>query len=307
MLKTKDFKRQAKEALSGKWLEAAAVGLVAGILGASLQNSSSFVSSISGSGESLAELFTGTLGTTSGTFAILMAVILVIVLVMVLWGLAVWIIGGATTLGYAKYNLNLVDGKKAKFKDIFSQYNRLGTGFLMRLLISLFVMLWTLLLIIPGIIASYSYQMTPFILCENPDMKARDAIRESKQMMKGNKWRLFCLYFSFLGWYLIPLIVVLIAMATIAFMIFFVEVPLTTIALGISLIGLYSLLILYLLAASFVLNPYIAASVAAFYREISKKDEVPVQEEVNVEQVVYAIPEESPTEELKEEPEIVEE
>lgn len=60
--------------------------------------------------------------------------------------------------------------------------------------------LWTLLLIIPGIMASYSYAMTGYILAEHPELTASEAIAQSKDMMAGNRWRLFCLQFSFIGW-----------------------------------------------------------------------------------------------------------
>lgn len=57
-----------------------------------------------------------------------------------------------------------------------------------------------LLLIIPGIMASYSYAMTGYILAEHPELTASEAIAQSKDMMAGNRWRLFCLQFSFIGW-----------------------------------------------------------------------------------------------------------
>ncbi|HHV09035.1 MAG TPA: DUF975 family protein [Clostridiales bacterium] len=75
-----------------------------------------------------------------------------------------------------------------------------GRAFLLRLLMTIFTFLWTLLLIIPGIIAVYSYAMAPYILEENPGMTATEAITCSKEMMRGNKWRLFCLQISFIGW-----------------------------------------------------------------------------------------------------------
>ncbi|MDA3931506.1 MAG: DUF975 family protein, partial [Tenericutes bacterium] len=68
---------------------------------------------------------------------------------------------------------------------------------------SIFVFLWTLLLIIPGIIKSFSYAMTFYILADNPDLEPTEAIRQSQEMMSGNKWRLFKLYFSFIGWYIL--------------------------------------------------------------------------------------------------------
>lgn len=64
----------------------------------------------------------------------------------------------------------------------------------------LFQWLWTLLLIIPGIIKSYEYRMIPYILSENPGISRKRAFEISKQMMKGNKWKTFVLDLSFIGW-----------------------------------------------------------------------------------------------------------
>lgn len=68
------------------------------------------------------------------------------------------------------------------------------------ILMVIFVMLWTLLFIIPGIVKSFSYAMTPFILVEHPEMSANQAIDESRRIMKGHKFDLFYLYLSFIGW-----------------------------------------------------------------------------------------------------------
>lgn len=67
-------------------------------------------------------------------------------------------------------------------------------------LLVLFVELWSLLLVIPGIIKAYAYAMTPFILEEHPEMSAYDAIKYSEKMMMGHKWDLFILGLSFIGW-----------------------------------------------------------------------------------------------------------
>lgn len=94
-------------------------------------------------------------------------------------------------------------------KDIVEPYLTLNT-FLKTIAVSLvmtiFLILWTLLLIIPGIIKSFSYAMVPYILKDQPDVKVLDAITQSRKLMDGNKWRLFKLMFSFIGWILlIPL------------------------------------------------------------------------------------------------------
>ena len=66
--------------------------------------------------------------------------------------------------------------------------------------------LWSLLFVIPGIIATYSYSMSFYILRDNPDMDANAARKASIEMMKGNKWKLFCLELSFIGWMLLSML-----------------------------------------------------------------------------------------------------
>lgn len=68
---------------------------------------------------------------------------------------------------------------------------------------SLFVDLWSLLLIVPGIIKSYEYMMVPFLLSENPAMSSDEAFARSREMMDGQKWNAFVLDLSFIGWMLL--------------------------------------------------------------------------------------------------------
>lgn len=65
---------------------------------------------------------------------------------------------------------------------------------------NLYTALWTLLLIVPGIVKAYEYRMIPYLLAENPDMDRHEAFRLSKEMMNGQKWNAFVLDLSFLGW-----------------------------------------------------------------------------------------------------------
>ena len=67
-------------------------------------------------------------------------------------------------------------------------------------LTDLFIWLWSLLFIVPGIIKAYSYRLVPYIMSENPEMNFRDAQAESARLMKGNKWKSFVLDLSFIGW-----------------------------------------------------------------------------------------------------------
>ncbi|MCI9175215.1 MAG: DUF975 family protein [Lachnospiraceae bacterium] len=67
----------------------------------------------------------------------------------------------------------------------------------------LHILLWALLLIIPGIVKSYEYRLVPYILGECPNMERKEALNLSGNMMRGNKWKAFVLDLSFLGWYLL--------------------------------------------------------------------------------------------------------
>ena len=67
-------------------------------------------------------------------------------------------------------------------------------------LTDLFIWLWSLLFIVPGIIKSYQYRLVPYIMSENPEMSFRDAQAESARLMNGNKWKTFVLDLSFIGW-----------------------------------------------------------------------------------------------------------
>ena len=74
------------------------------------------------------------------------------------------------------------------------------------LLVSLVVSLLTLLLIIPGVIASMAFYLTPYILKDNPELSVLDTLRLSRKMMQGHKMELFCLQLSFIGWGLLNLL-----------------------------------------------------------------------------------------------------
>ena len=73
-------------------------------------------------------------------------------------------------------------------------------------LVQLFTFLWALLLIIPGIIKAFSYALTPYILLDEPELTARQAITRSCEIMQGRRWKLFCLYLSFIGWGILSLL-----------------------------------------------------------------------------------------------------
>lgn len=117
-----------------------------------------------------------------------------------IFSLVHFIIGGVIELGYCKFLLKQHNGLDPQFNDLFSEFDRFGNGFAQRFLRNLYSSLWALLFIIPGIIASYRYAMTPYIMAENPNLTASEAISRSKEMMDGHKADLFVLHLTFIGW-----------------------------------------------------------------------------------------------------------
>ena len=111
-----------------------------------------------------------------------------------------------TEVGVNSFFLNLTRGE-AEIKDIISPFKKAYD----RVLIVLFlrnikVLLWSVLLIIPGIYKAYEYAMVPYILAEDSNISNKEAFERSKKMMSGNRMNLFKLQFSFIGWYILAAI-----------------------------------------------------------------------------------------------------
>lgn len=127
--------------------------------------------------------------------------------IMVITSVASFIINifvsAPVSVGYMGYFSKAVDGNPP-ISDMFSGFK---TNYLSRvgimLLVSVKVVLWSLLLIVPGIIKTYEYAMIPYILADNPGISAKEAFAMSKDMMTDNKWRFFVLQISFIGWELL--------------------------------------------------------------------------------------------------------
>ena len=116
-----------------------------------------------------------------------------LILVFVVWPLSV---------GFSNAFLRLLTGGE---NDILGNTYKIATKNYWHkmwgmLLMRIFIYLWSLLFIIPGIVKVFSYAMTPYILEENPELSANDAIDRSRAMMRGHKFDLFWLWLSFIGW-----------------------------------------------------------------------------------------------------------
>ena len=182
-----DIRRIARENIQENYWQSVLVAFVAALLGGLMVGSSMF--SISLDAEQISQLprilvrYFALIGSISG-----------------LLGFASFIVGGTIQLGYAQYLLKQHNHAHLDIHDLFNQFDRFKDGFLQSFLRGLYTALWALLFIIPGIIKSYSYAMTPFIMAENPDMSAKEAIAASQQMMDGHKGELFMLGLTFIGW-----------------------------------------------------------------------------------------------------------
>ena len=227
MMRAADFRAAARQSLAGRWILAVVAGLVAYLLGGGADS-----------------LFSFNIDMTKGTAAIEVANVAInlenvffvgwlssAVLVAVALAVIMAILGSVVEVGYADFNLALVEQRDARIEMIFGHFSNFKTAFFTRFLKWLYILLWSLLLVIPGVIASYSYAMTGYILAEHPELTASEAIARSKEMMRGNRWRLFCLQFSFIGWDI-----------------------LCAITMGIG---------------NLFLSPYRAAAEAAFYRDLT--------------------------------------
>lgn len=110
------------------------------------------------------------------------------------------IIAGPMALGMSIFSLSLSRNQEPKLEQIFKGFERFGVALSAYLLTTIFVVLWSLLLLIPGIMAGYSYAMAFYILADDKSIGAMEAIDRSKRMMYGSRWKLFYLSCRFIGW-----------------------------------------------------------------------------------------------------------
>ena len=208
-----DFRKQARDALYGHWFIAVIAGIIASFFGATTfgggggSSSSSSSGSGSGSGATSPDLEIMLEEILSNeVIVVLLAILGTMIIVLSVLSLLSILVGGAVGIGYAKFNLDLIESRPAKLRTLFGSFSQWTTALVARILRAIYIMLWSLLFVIPGIIANYSYSMIHYVMADNPDMSASDALAESKRLMNGNKWRLFCLSFSFIGWELLAVI-----------------------------------------------------------------------------------------------------
>ena len=217
--RARDFRAAARKALQGFWLMAIVVTFVAALLGGVSQSfnvrvevpspvefnqeiDTTELDAIPGADESLLVGFIHFVNEISEQYPFfkpLLAFLSILAAIQL-------IIGGPVMLGYNRFKLHRLDGEEAKFSDLFSCFDRFLDGLWMRIRTILQVFLWSLLFVIPGIVASYRYAMVPYLMADHPEMTVAQAFDRSKAMMNGHKGELFLLHLSFIGWLLLSAI-----------------------------------------------------------------------------------------------------
>ena len=198
MSNSKELRKRAWESLKGKYWMAFAVFLVTGLIG-SIGNA--FVSFGQQLGEVLGMVEPAELDSTMAIGALVLSG--VVIFSAIIGGLYSIFVTDALTVGTCNYFIKNTYSTPS-FSDAFSGFKvKYGRNIGTLLLVGIKTVLWTLLFIIPGIIKSFEYAIIPYILADDPEISSKDAFKKAKQMMKGNKWRLFKLEFSFIGWFVL--------------------------------------------------------------------------------------------------------
>lgn len=233
-----DFRSIARDALKGRWAIAVIAGLIASVLGAITSSGPEVKFNFSDNGANVnlmfanQEIYSSSGGWLPELNAFIVGGTIYIIIAGLVMAAVFFVLGSVISLGYSRFNLNLINRcNEADIGTLFGFFSHWKNAAIAKLLKTVYVFLWSLLFIIPGIIASYSYAMIPYIQAEHPEMTPSDVLARSKEMMEGNRWRLFCLEFSFIGWEI-----------------------LSALSLGIG---------------NLWLTPYRQAATAAFYRDVS--------------------------------------
>ncbi len=185
-----------------------------------------------------------------------------------LYILALFFISSPLAVGNHWFHLAIKRQQSPSIETLFEGFKvNYFRNALTNFLIVLFTMLWSLLLIIPGIIKALAYSMSLFILRDRSDLTALQAITESRRIMNGKKKDLFVLYLSFLPWFIIPIILIFIGIMSIA-------VGADTVD-GVYFSGMASSVIgfITMFGITIYLTPYITTSLAVFYDDYVKPKE----------------------------------
>ncbi len=227
MKKARDFRQIARESLKGKWFTAVIAGAIAALLGGASIVSVNVEFNVGASG---GKTVVHVNNVPPVVWGIIGAVFLVALAIFAVY----FVVSSFIRVGYSKFNLNVVDGENLSVDTLFSyasDWKRTAKAFLWQ---ALYIIGWSCVFIVPGIVAAFSYSMVGYILAEDNTISPKAALMRSAELMMGNKWRLFRLNLSFIGW-----------------------IILTVLTLGIG---------------NLWLTPYMNAAIGAFYRDITENN-----------------------------------
>lgn len=252
-----DFREKAREALRGKWKRMALLLLLATLLGAGGGIS---ISSVLDVGSNL-----NLNGAANAQLRRMLTVLATLTACSSLWAL---FMGSWVNVGLYGLGCRVLDGETPRAGMLFPKgiyWKCVG----MSILRSLIVFAWSLLLVVPGIIAAYRYAMADYILAQHPEMGVMEALNASKQCMQGHKGRLFCLQFSFIGWMLLTMVPI--------YAVTLLAAPLLSVlgrdAALIAMIVLMVLCVLAMEVANLFLSAYMHMASVAFFRNAERPQE----------------------------------
>lgn len=183
---SKEIRRQAREILKGKWMAAFIVTLVAAAI---IAIPTVIISTLCTATVDPYDPASANVGLIA--FGSLLSIVVALIL------------AGAVGPGALKVYLDAARGGDFKIETLKYGFSFIGKALGLVFMAFIRVFLWTLLLIVPGIIAGFRYSQAFFILIDDPSKGINQCIEESKQMMNGNKMKYFCLGLSFIGWALL--------------------------------------------------------------------------------------------------------
>lgn len=223
-----ELRMYGRKALTGKWVPAALVVFVATLLGAN--NSINLNVSYTSPDKIADQLSNLDANLPPATYNELTLWFFIMGIAL---SLVAIVVGSVLRIGLSKYFIDLQDGKEVSFKTITEPFaKQYIQAVVAKLLVNVATIIGIILFIVPGIMLYYGLSLVPYLMADDPTLSAIDAMKKSWELMRGQKFRLFALNFSFIGWMFI------------AVLLFFAIVPI------------------------FVVATYMESTTAAFYLEV---------------------------------------
>ena len=251
----RELKREAREALRGNWVAAVFTAFLAALLGGG--SAFLFVPTDYEKVEGVTvNPVTGEQVTAIQAFVeeYLPVIIAVAVAVFVVALVYSFLVSNVLRVGYARFNMELIEGRHLMVSTLFEGFHNWWPAVKAMGLMALEVTIKLFMFVVPGIAAAFDYAAVPYVMAQEPRLKARDALKISKYMMRGYRWRAFLLELSYIGW---ALLVALVSVAVYYLL---------------GLMGLSFLAVPVMVLGGLGLSSYMEATMAAFYLSLSRPE-----------------------------------